>query len=40
VTPQEFRESMTLLHVPDAQEGPAMFAGAPSPLQKQVAVSR
>lgn len=35
VTPQEFRESMTLLRVPDAKQGPAMFAGAPSPLQKQ-----
>ena len=36
VTPQEFRQSMTLLHVPDAQEGAAMLAGAPSQLQKQV----
>ena len=36
VTPQEFRQSMTLLQVPAAQEGPAMLAGTPSPLQKQV----
>jgi NitT/TauT family transport system substrate-binding protein len=36
VTPQEFRESMTLLHVPDAQESSTMLAGAPGPLQKQV----
>jgi NitT/TauT family transport system substrate-binding protein len=36
VKPQEFRQSMTLLHVPDAQEGPALLAGTPSPLQKQV----
>jgi len=34
-TPQEFRQSMTLLRVPDAQQGPAMLAGTPSPLQKQ-----
>ena len=36
VTPQEFRQSMTLLQVPDAQEGPALLSGTPSPLQKQV----
>ena len=35
VTPQEFRQSMSLLHVPDAQEGRAMLAGTPAPLQKQ-----
>jgi NitT/TauT family transport system substrate-binding protein len=35
VTPEEFRRSMTLLRVPDAAEGPAMFAGTPSTLQKQ-----
>jgi len=34
-TPQEFRQAMTLLRVPDAQQGPAMLAGTPSPLQKQ-----
>jgi NitT/TauT family transport system substrate-binding protein len=35
VTPQQFRQSMTLLHVPDLQEGRAMLAGSPAPLQKQ-----
>jgi NitT/TauT family transport system substrate-binding protein len=35
VTPQEFRQSMTLLHVPDAQEGAALFAGRPAAMQKQ-----
>jgi len=34
VTPQEFRKSLTLLHVPDAQEGSAMLAGTPAPLEK------
>ena len=36
VTAAEFRQSMTLLHVPDQTEGPAMLAGTPSRLQKQV----
>jgi NitT/TauT family transport system substrate-binding protein len=36
VTPQEFRQSMTLLHVPDAEEGAAMLTGMPSPLQRHV----
>jgi hypothetical protein len=27
---------MALLHVPDAREGPAMLAGRPSVLQKQM----
>ena len=36
VTAGEFRQSMTLLRVPDQTEGPAMFAGTPSALQKQV----
>ncbi len=35
VTSPQFRRSMTLLRVPDAQEGPAMLAGTPAPLQKQ-----
>jgi NitT/TauT family transport system substrate-binding protein len=35
VTPQEFRHSMSLLHVPDLQEEQAMLAGTPAPLQKQ-----
>jgi NitT/TauT family transport system substrate-binding protein len=35
VTPQEFRQSMTLLHVPEAQEATALLAGTPAPLQKQ-----
>lgn len=35
VTPEEFRQSMTLLRLPDAKAGPAMLAGAPSVLQKQ-----
>ena len=38
VTSQEFRQSMTLLHVPDAQEGRAMLAGTPAPLEKQAKV--
>jgi NitT/TauT family transport system substrate-binding protein len=36
VTPQQFRRSMALLHVLDAQEGPAMLAGRPSVLEKQM----
>jgi len=36
LTPQQFRLSMSLLHVTDAQEGSTMLAGSPSPLQKQV----
>ncbi len=36
VTPQQFRNSMDLLRVPDSQEGPAMLAGSPSALQRQV----
>jgi NitT/TauT family transport system substrate-binding protein len=36
VTPAEFRQSMTLLHVPDSKEGPAMLEGSPSRLQNQV----
>ena len=34
-TPQQFRQSMTLLRVPNAQERSALLAGAPAPLQKQ-----
>jgi NitT/TauT family transport system substrate-binding protein len=34
-TPQEFQRSMTLLHVPAAQEATAMLAGTPAPLQQQ-----